>query len=75
MPTKILSCARCGKRVREGTYVYSRFTKNRYCIKLDECARRVANKSKRDTRVPCQHCGSPVEPEWNDCQSCGTVFG
>jgi len=47
MPTKILSCARCGKRVREGQYVYSRFTKNRYCVALDDCARRAANKKAR----------------------------
>jgi hypothetical protein len=45
--TRVLSCARCGKRVREGTYIYSRFTKNRYCIDMDACARRAANKAKR----------------------------
>jgi len=27
-----------------------------------------------DTRVPCAHCGSPVEPEWTYCQSCNTHF-
>jgi len=43
-PKARYSCARCGRRVREGEYVYSRFSKNRYCIKLDECARRTAKR-------------------------------
>jgi len=46
-PKARYSCARCGRRVREGEYVYSRFTKNRYCIAMDACARRSANKAKR----------------------------
>jgi len=35
------SCALCGKRVREGQYVYSRFTGNRYCIGMEACRARA----------------------------------
>jgi hypothetical protein len=27
-------CAICGRRLEEGRYVYSRFTKNRYCTDI-----------------------------------------
>jgi hypothetical protein len=27
-------CALCGKRLAEGGYVYSRFTRNRYCVPM-----------------------------------------
>jgi hypothetical protein len=30
--------------VREGEYIYSRFTKSRYCIDLDGCAKRSAKR-------------------------------
>jgi hypothetical protein len=32
--------------VKEGQYVYSRFTKSRYCAALDACAKRAAKKAK-----------------------------
>lgn len=28
-------CALCGRRLREGAYVYSRWTGNRYCATID----------------------------------------
>lgn len=43
------ACGRCGKRGTAETMVYSRHTGNRYCFKLDECARRTANKKRRAT--------------------------
>ena len=30
-------CTICGKRLREGRYVYSRFTKQRYCYDVTVC--------------------------------------
>ena len=44
MPARILTCARCGKRLKEGEYIYSRFTRNRYCIALDACKTRAAKR-------------------------------
>lgn len=38
-------CARCGRRLKEGRYVYSRFTRNRYCIDVVECGKRAARKA------------------------------
>jgi hypothetical protein len=37
-------CGRCGAKLREGEYIYSRFTKARYCIAMDVCAKRAAKK-------------------------------
>lgn len=35
MKTKtVYRCAICNRRLEEGKYVYSRFTKNRYCTDL-----------------------------------------
>jgi hypothetical protein len=39
-----LRCARCNRVVKDGQYVYSRFTKNRYCIALDACKARAAKR-------------------------------
>jgi hypothetical protein len=39
-------CSICGSRLREGQYVYSRFTKNRYCTD-DRRHREIAAKRKR----------------------------
>jgi hypothetical protein len=39
-------CAICGARLKEGTYVYSRFTKNRYCPD-EKRHERLARKRKR----------------------------
>jgi hypothetical protein len=33
-------CAICNARLREGRYVYSRFTKNRYCLDVKRHSRR-----------------------------------
>jgi len=33
-------CAICKARLREGHYVYSRFTKNRYCLDAKKHAKR-----------------------------------
>jgi hypothetical protein len=43
-PLTSYTCDRCGRRLRQG-YVYSRFTKSRYCAELDACEKR-AKKSK-----------------------------
>ena len=41
-------CAICDARLREGQYVFSRFTKNRYCCDLDKHTRIIkARKRKR----------------------------
>jgi hypothetical protein len=44
-----LYCARCKRRLKEGRYVYSRFTKNRYCIDVVECGKRA--KTRRRPRA------------------------
>jgi hypothetical protein len=38
-------CSICNRRLRDGEYVYSRFTKARYCSNIDACRKR-ARKSK-----------------------------
>jgi hypothetical protein len=35
-------CAICGARLREGGYVYSRFTGSRYCLDVKRHAKRKA---------------------------------
>lgn len=40
------ACARCGKRQPADQMVYSRFTKNRYCRQLDDCARRAKRRKR-----------------------------
>lgn len=32
-------CARCGRRLRRGRWVYSRYTRARYCWPGEGCAR------------------------------------
>jgi hypothetical protein len=34
--TSTFNCARCGRKLRDGRYVYSRFTRLRYCY-VGEC--------------------------------------
>ena len=34
-------CAICGRRLREGRYVFSRFTKSRYCIPGPGCKKKT----------------------------------
>lgn len=34
-------CAKCGGRLTDGTYVFSRFTRTYYCADLAACDRRV----------------------------------
>lgn len=46
----VVNCARCKKRLRDGHWVYSATTRNRYCIDIDACgrrAKRAANSKKR----------------------------
>jgi hypothetical protein len=45
-PLTSFSCARCGRRLRQDRWVYSRFTRNRYCIEIDACEKR-AKKGKK----------------------------
>jgi hypothetical protein len=35
------SCARCGKQLRNEQWLYSSWTKNRYCLNIDSCGRRA----------------------------------
>jgi hypothetical protein len=44
-------CTICDSKLREGRYVYSRFTKNRYCIDFAGHAK-LAAKKKRQQRQP-----------------------
>ena len=41
-----LRCAICDRRLREGEYVYSRFTRQRYCIDVQRHAE-IARKKRR----------------------------
>jgi hypothetical protein len=36
MSVRVYNCDRCGRRLKEGRWVYSRFTRNRYCF-ADHC--------------------------------------
>lgn len=38
-------CHICNARLREGQYVYSRFTKNRYCLDVKRHARKKRAKA------------------------------
>ena len=40
-PLTSLTCALCGARLRVGRYVFSRFTRNHYCIEFDACKARA----------------------------------
>jgi len=42
-----LRCDLCGSRLREGQYVYSRWTRHRYCWDLDACRARARRKKRR----------------------------
>lgn len=43
MPPKAVThrCGRCGKRLKAGGYVYSRFSRERYCTDITACAARA----------------------------------
>jgi len=50
-----LRCAICDRRLREGEYVYSRFTRQRYCIDVQrhtEIARKKKRKGGREAPSP-----------------------
>lgn len=38
-------CSICGARLREGRYVYSRFTKARYCLDVKKHARKKVKRA------------------------------
>jgi hypothetical protein len=40
------NCARCGKRLGNALYVYSRFTHARYCANVGACAKRARRRKK-----------------------------
>lgn len=40
----VVVCARCGKRLKGGRWVYSPTTESRYCIDIDACAKRAKRK-------------------------------
>jgi hypothetical protein len=37
-------CTICNRRLREGRYVYSRFTKARYCVEVAVCHKAIAKR-------------------------------
>jgi len=39
-------CARCGRQLRQDRWIYSRFTRNRYCVEIDACETRAKKKGK-----------------------------
>jgi len=45
-PLTKYKCTICGKRLREGRYVYSRFTKQRYCALVTECHKAIKRRKK-----------------------------
>lgn len=60
-------CSRCGRRLRKGFYVFSRFTGNHYCLDYQACARRRKRAlSKREadehglTAMQTDHAGAEV---------------
>lgn len=44
-----MTCTRCGAKLKEGAYVYSSWTKNRYCARIDACSTRAKRIAKRET--------------------------
>ncbi len=42
--TRVYHCARCGKQLRGEEWLYSRFTRLRYCTDVDRCAKRAQRK-------------------------------
>jgi hypothetical protein len=55
-------CSRCGSRLRQGHYVYSRFTGNRYCSNLDACTRRakraLSRRERGEHELTADHAGA-----------------
>jgi len=45
-PLTKYKCTICGKRLREGRYVYSRFTTHRYCANVTECHKVIKKRRK-----------------------------
>src|SRR6188472_213175 len=41
-----LRCDRCGSRLREGRYVFSSWTKKRYCSDIDGCSKRTRKRTR-----------------------------
>jgi hypothetical protein len=47
-----LRCGICDRRLREGEYVYSRWTGERYCCDLNACKRKRKRKGGREAPSP-----------------------
>jgi len=48
--TRHYYCDRCGMKLKSGVWVYSVWTKSRYCTQLDACAKRARKKTRAAKR-------------------------